>query len=204
MNCASNPPYESNGIVGVLLAAGEGRRFGGDKLVHPLAGGLPMAVAAARALRQGCGGRVLTVLRPEQERLAELLAVEGVAVGFDADVRLGMGHSLAAAVRATPNAAGWLVALADMPYIQFATIARVADTLRSGATLAAPFYRGERGHPVGFSSIWRDALSGLQGDQGARDLLVEHGHSMIRVDCEDEGVLVDVDRPGGLGFRRLG
>lgn len=193
-----------DGIVGVLLAAGEGRRFGGDKLLHPLAGGLPMAVASARALRQGCGGRVLAVLRPEQERLAELLAAEGLEVRFDTAVRQGMGHSIAAAVQATPTAAGWLVALADMPYIQPATIAFIADTLRSGASLAAPFCRGQRGHPVGFSPVWLDALTRLQGDQGARDLLVEHGNSMVRVNCEDEGVLVDVDRPEGLEFRRLG
>jgi molybdenum cofactor cytidylyltransferase len=194
----------SGEIVGILLAAGEGRRFGGDKLLHPVAGGVPMAVASARALRQGCGGRVVAVLRPEQLVLAGLLAAEGAVTHFDPEVRQGMGHSLAAAVRATPDASGWLVALADMPFIQPATIALVANALHAGAGITAPFYRGKRGHPVGFSAHWFDALSTLQGDRGARDLLSRHAGALTCIPCEDDGVLIDLDTPEGLVSRRLG
>ena len=59
-------------IVGLLLAAGQGRRFGGDKLLHPLADGTPMAVASARRLRSACPHSI-AVLRPEQQVLAGLL-----------------------------------------------------------------------------------------------------------------------------------
>ncbi|HZX31996.1 MAG TPA: NTP transferase domain-containing protein, partial [Rhodocyclaceae bacterium] len=71
-------------IVGVLLAAGKGRRFGSDKLLHPLSGGTPMAVAAARKLRQACG-HAIAVLRPEQQPLGKLLAAEGYEIRFSVE-----------------------------------------------------------------------------------------------------------------------
>lgn len=184
-------------VVGILLAAGAGTRFGGDKLLYRLGGGSPMAVTAARNLRQACG-RCVSVLRPEQETLASLLSLERVEIRFDPETERGMGHSLAAAVRATPDAAGWLVALADMPFIAPATMRAVAEALRNGASLAAPVYGQRRGHPVGFARHWFEALAGLQGDQGARELLAAHSGALVRVPCGDPGVLIDVDIPSAL------
>jgi molybdenum cofactor cytidylyltransferase len=191
----------ANGIVGILLAAGSGTRFGGDKLLHPLADGTPMAVAAARTLRRACA-HCVSVLRPDQETLAALLAGEGVAVRFDPEARQGMGRSLAAAVRSAPEAAGWLVALADMPFIAPATCRAVAAALRDGAGLAAPFLGERRGHPVGFSRPWFEALSALQGDLGARGLLADQPAALVRVPCDDPGILIDIDTPAALDSPR--
>ncbi len=187
----------SHDIVGVLLAAGRGTRFGSDKLLHPLGDGTPMAVAAARRLRRACP-RCVTVLRPDQQVLAGLLAAEGVLVSFDDQVSQGMGRSLAAAVLATPEAQGWLIALADMPFIAPGTIECVAEQLAQGASIVAPCHQGRRGHPVGFSRRWLEALSALQGDQGARDILVAHADEVQLWDTQDPGVLIDVDTPDML------
>lgn len=192
----------SQDIVGILLAAGAGTRFGADKLLHPLVDGIPLGMVSACNLRQACP-RCVVVLRPEQETLANLLALEGTAIHFSPDAHLGMGHSLAGAVRAIPDAAGWVVALADMPFIDPATIRAVADALKNGASLAAPFYNGRRGHPVGFSRRWFDSLANLQGDHGARDLLASQAESLVRVACKDPGVLMDVDTPAALHSPRL-
>jgi len=184
-------------IVGLLLAAGQGRRFGSDKLLHPLADGTPIAVVSARRLRHACSC-CIAVLRPEQRVLGTLLAAEGLDVVFSAEASSGMGHSLAAGVAARPDAAGWLVALADMPFIQPDTLHRVAAALADGAELAAPVFNGQRGHPVGFSARWRDALLALQGDEGARALVGANRLSMRRIATDDPGVLRDVDRPEDL------
>jgi molybdenum cofactor cytidylyltransferase len=103
-------------IVGILLAAGRGTRFGSDKRLYPLSDGTPMAVAAARNLRPACD-RLIAVLRPGSETLAGLLAAEGCETVVCAEADSGMGHTLAAGVRASPEALGWVVALADMPFI---------------------------------------------------------------------------------------
>src|SRR5690606_19772718 len=103
-------------IVGVLLAAGASTRFGSDKLMHPLPEGTPIAVAAAANLLPACD-RVVAVVREDNHRLADALATAGCEIVRCADASNGMGHSLAAGVRAMPDAAGWIMALGDMPFI---------------------------------------------------------------------------------------
>ena len=184
-------------IVGILLAAGSSRRFGGDKLLHLLPDGRPLAVAAADSLRPACD-RLVAVLRPEAHELAELLAAAGCATIFCAGADGGMGNSLAGAVRATPNAAGWVVALADMPFIATRSHQQVVAALRRGASIAATEYGGRRGHPVGFSSRWFAALAALTGDQGARSIVQANDELITRCAVDDDGVLRDVDTPGDL------
>ncbi len=184
-------------IVGILLAAGRSQRFGGDKLAHRLPDGRPLAVAAADSLRPACD-RLLAVLRPGADRLAALLGAAGCETLICLDAERGMGNSLACAVRATPEAAGWLVALADMPYIATASHQQVAAALRCGASIAAAEYRGRRGHPVGFSARWFAALSTLSGDHGARAIVQANDASITRCAVDDDGVLRDVDTRGDL------
>lgn len=184
-------------IVGILLAAGRSSRFGCDKLRHPLADGRPMAVVAADRLLPACD-RVIAVCRPDGEELARQLAACGCSTLAVADAAAGMGHSLAAAVRATPGAAGWLVALADMPFIQTATHRLVNDQLRAGAGIVTVEHAGRRGHPVGFASAYFPELIALTGDQGARCLLAAHAARILSLAVSDPGVCRDVDTMADL------
>ena len=182
--------------VAILLAAGQGSRFGGDKLIHPLHG-VPLAAHAVRHLR-AAGLAVVAVVKPGDEALAALLNAEGCTVTVCPEAGAGMGHSLAHGVRATAGAGGWLVALADMPAVRPVTIARIVEALDAGASLVAPFHRGERGHPVGFAATHRAALMQLAGDVGARSLMQAQRHALVALDVDDPGVLYDVDRRGDL------
>jgi len=188
-------------IVGILLAAGKGERFGGgvgnSKLLANLPDGLPIALAAARNLQPACD-RLLVVLRPGDTALADLFMAESFAVVVCYDANAGMGHSLAAGVRASPEASAWVVALADMPYIQSISHHAVAARLRAGDSLVATKFQGRRGHPVGFAGRWRDQLSVLTGDQGGKAILAQNPGEVNLVEIEDPGVLRDIDRPEDL------
>ena len=184
-------------IVGILLAAGRGSRFGSDKLMHPLADGTPMAVAAARHLRPACN-RLIAVLRPGSEILASWLAAEGCTTIFCPDAAAGMGHTLAAGVRASPDALGWVVALGDMPFIAPSSHQLIATRLRAGASLAATSFGGRRGHPVGFAAQWFDQLAALTGDQGGKSILDAHLEQLVLCPVDDAGVQRDVDQPDDL------
>lgn len=193
-------------VVGILLAGGLGSRFrasgGGDKLLHPLADGTPIAVASLRNLLAAVP-RVVAVVRPGAETLASALLREGADVTVCPDADEGMGRTLAHAVRHAGAVEGYIVALADMPFIQPATIRAVAACIRDGATIAAPSYRGERGHPVGFAASLREELLALAGDAGARDVVGRHRDSVRRLDVEDALVLRDVDTLDDVAARPL-
>ncbi|VWC38458.1 molybdopterin-guanine dinucleotide biosynthesis protein MobA [Burkholderia aenigmatica] len=186
--------------TGVLLAGGLGQRFDPSglhsKLLAPLPDGTPVAVAAARHLA-AVTSDVIAVVRPGAEKLAMLLNEAGCHVVYAPDAVRGMGASLSAGVRATPEANGWLVALGDMPWIAastYETVTRALDT--DGASIVAPAHRGVRGHPVGFSAHHFDALAALDGDTGARALFASAPVKLLDVD--DPGIVRDVDTPADL------
>ena len=187
-------PTSSRGIVGILLAAGQGSRFGSNKLCHPLADGNPLALRSAENLRDALG-EVLAVLRPEDSVLRGYFDVAGVPYVLCPDAGQGMAATLVCGIRATPGASGWVIALGDMPYIRPRTMAAVASAIADGALLVAPFVDGQRGHPVGFAAALKDELLALAGDEGARRVIVAHKEQLLRIDCDDPGILADIDVP---------
>ena len=185
-------------IVGILLAAGRGSRFGGDKLRAKLADGTPIGARSASNLRAALADTI-AVVRSEDDALAALLEGAGVEVTRCPDAHLGMGVSLAHAVRARIHADGWIVALADMPLVRPDTIRRLAAALQAGAWIAAPRHAGQRGNPVGFAAALGARLAALDGDVGARDIVREDASRVVFVDVDDPGVLADIDTPDELG-----
>jgi len=103
-------------VVGILLAAGFSRRYGANKLVQRLPGGSLVAAASGRNLVAALP-RSIAVVRPDVPELAPALRAAGLEVTGFAQSSTGMGASLAHAVRAAGPAAGYVVALADMPFI---------------------------------------------------------------------------------------
>jgi len=184
-------------IVGLLLAAGTASRFGADKLLHRLPHGVPIAVQAARHLRSALP-QVVAAVRPASDELERLLAAEGVRTVVCERAAEGMGASLACAVRAAGAADGYVVALADMPFVRPSSIAAVRDALAAGAVLAAPYFHARRGHPVGISARFRAELETLGGDEGARRIVAMHGAELVKVPVGDPGVIRDIDRPADL------
>jgi len=188
------------GVVGILLAAGSGTRFGGDKLLaRGREGGGDVAIGAMACRHLAAAvPEVIAVVRPGDTALAAALARTGARVVECPNAGDGMGASLACGVRASADARGWVVALADMPWIRPGTIAQVADAVRSGALVAAPFHAGVRGHPVGFGRACGAELAALAADEGAKAVVAAHRDAMVRLDVADAGVLRDVDTPTDL------
>jgi molybdenum cofactor cytidylyltransferase len=156
-----------------------------------------MALAAGRRLAAACN-RTVVVIRPDDAELHALLAAEGLHAVVSDKAEQGMGHSLSAGVASTADAAGWLIALADMPYIQPASYRAVVASLQQGATLSRPLYRGRPGHPVGFGAVHLPELLALTGGQGGKAILAARRNDLHFCAVEDPGVLEDVDHPSGM------
>ena len=184
-------------IVGILLAAGSASRFGGDKLLAPLKDGTPLGVRALSNL-VACVDNVVAVVRPGDQTLARALSDHGAELTVCPYAVNGMGQSLAWAIRATPLAKAWVIALADMPWIEIATNQRIAAALERGAELVAASHQGVRGHPVGFSRRYYGELAALSGDEGAKSLVRRHERALQLIETNDAGISRDVDTPEDL------
>lgn len=191
-------------LIGILLAAGKGARFGGAKLLAPLpttahgvGAGTAIGVASCLHLMSALP-EVVAVVRPGDSMLASQLRAAGARVVECARADEGMGASLACGVASAADGDGWIVALADMPWIAPATIAVVADALREGADIVATSHIGVRAHPVGFSRAHYAALVALSGDQGAKSILTAQSGHVQLIEVADGGVLRDVDTPADI------
>jgi molybdenum cofactor cytidylyltransferase len=184
-------------IVGILLAAGSASRFGGGKLLAPLEDGTSLGVRSLTNLL-ACVDSVVAVVRPGDQALAGAFSDHGAELTVCPYAANGMGQSLAWAIRATPLAKAWVIALADMPWIEIATTQRIADALARGAELVAASYQGVRGHPVGFSRRYYGELAALSGDEGAKSLVRGHERELQLIETDDAGISRDVDTPADL------
>lgn len=190
-----------------MLAAGGSRRFGSDKLLHPITlqgATLPLAAHSVLPWLETFAS-ITVVVRPGAEAFCSAIETalgaarpQTIRWVVCAAAAQGMAASLACGVCANRGAAGWVIGLADMPAVPAAAIAGVRNALLRGAAIAAPSRDSRRGHPVGFASHYREELLGLQGDAGARHLLERDISDVVHVKIDDDGVLADVDTPDDL------
>jgi molybdenum cofactor cytidylyltransferase len=122
-----------------------------------------------------------------------------------ADAERGLGASIAAATQQLSDQQSVLICLADMPYIKPESYRAIADAMsettpdmRKPRCIVVPVYRGKRGHPVAFSSHYLPELRQLDGDQGARDLLLRHRDHVKEIAVDDPGIHRDIDTVADL------
>lgn len=190
----------------VLLAAGSSSRMqGADKLTEEV-DGAPLLRRAAEALIASQAEEVVVVLRPSisersdtQGEDARRTALEGLAVRIVENplAAEGMGASIRAGVAAiSPEADAALIALADMPEIGPADIdALIAafDAAEGREIIRATTPEGAPGHPVLFGRRFFEALRALEGDEGARGVLLAHGDLLRDVPLASAGARIDLD-----------
>lgn len=153
--------------AGLVLAAGEGRRFGGPK-APVIVDGERLVDRAVRVLTEGGCDPVLVVLG------AWVGEVNGADVVINNHWPEGMGASLRAgltALRDSTRADDVVITLVDLPGLTGEAVARLISTEPQSLIVQAT-YEQERGHPVRIArELWDAAIEVAQGDEGARRLL---------------------------------
>jgi molybdenum cofactor cytidylyltransferase len=190
------------GVVGILLAAGHSRRFGAqNKLMQKLPDSRMLALASAQNLLAALP-QSIAVVRSQHAELQSALTAVGMQLVVCGEHEQEMGDSLAAGIRHAnklyPQSSGFVIALGDMPYIQPQTIVEIANFIMAGRGIVMPSHQGMRGNPVGFAARFSADLLALNGDQGARILFERYPAEVERFECNDPGILLDIDTPKDL------
>jgi CTP:molybdopterin cytidylyltransferase MocA len=192
--------------VGLVLAAGAGRRMGGPKALVRLTDGGPTLVetAVARVTNGGCD-HVLVVVGAAGDSVAALVTSTEVVHAEDWDE--GMGASLRAGLAHLEqgDADLALVTLVDLPDVTAEVVERVLTTAGPDgrAALVRAAYRGVPGHPVAIGrEHWAAVITSAHGDRGARDHLRATPHRLV--ECGDLATGRDLDTVADLDDLRRG
>jgi molybdenum cofactor cytidylyltransferase len=182
----------------IVLAAGSGSRFGGGKLLAPWRGGALIDGALDAALAAPVMD-VSVVVGADPAVAAHAGSRCGARIVHAADHARGLSASLRAGIASLPaDATGALVLLGDMPLVPQAVLRPLVHAVMEGAPAAVPVWQGRQGHPVAFSARLFPQILALEGDRGARAVLDALGDELALVEAPDDGILLDVDRPGDV------
>ncbi|MFC4451771.1 nucleotidyltransferase family protein [Halorussus aquaticus] len=199
-------------ILGALLAAGTGARFGDgtesrsddrNKLLADL-DGKPVVTRAARTLTESSLDAAVAVVGHDREAVERALP-DGIETVANPDYGRGQSASVrrAVAVARERGADAAVFALGDMPCVEVATVEAILREYRDGRGddvhdsrggtpgIVAPRHEGRRGNPVLFDARYFDELDRVEGDAGGRALL--ESDPVTWVEVADPGVHRDVD-----------
>ena len=154
-------------VRAIVLAAGEGRRFGGPKQLAEV-DGRPLV---AHALALAAPFEPLVVLGARAELIRPVVA-DAAQVVLAEDWAEGQAASLRAGVAALGDAVDWaLVLLADQPFLTPAVVEGVLAARGPGVDAVRTVFDGRPGHPVLLGRRVLAEVPSLRGDTGARDLM---------------------------------
>jgi len=194
-------------IYAIVLAAGQSRRMGAQKLLLPFGGGTVIGHIAGEILRSPVA-RAFVVVGADSDRVIAALENEcgsrnagrtpgALSFVTNPDRNGDMLSSVRCGLRALPSdCVAALVALGDQPSITADLVVRMIRTLQtSGCGIVVPAFSGKRGHPLLFSTQCREEVLTRYDDQGLRGLLQAHPQDVFELAAETAGVLSDMDYP---------
>lgn len=180
----------------VLLAAGLGRRFGGDKLSAAI-DGIPMGVYAIRLHAKLPYAKRVLVTQADRSALIDAAREPGFTVVYNPVPEEGIASSIRLGLAALGDIApgdGILFSVCDQPYLTEQTVRRLIDTFEADPRrIVAPAYLGERGNPVIFPAALYGELAALQGERGGGAVIRRHGDALTTVPVQDPRELTDID-----------
>jgi CTP:molybdopterin cytidylyltransferase MocA len=190
---------EGSNCAGLVLAAGEGSRFGGPKALVELDGEL-LVDRAVRTLAAGGCEPVVVVLGAAADAVCLQARLDHAVVVVNDGWAEGIGSSLRVGLRvlAEAGAGRVVVALADQPRVTPAVVRRLVEAPPEVVAVVAS-YAGRPGNPARLdASVWPDVAAGAVGDVGARAWMRAHPEHVQVVACDDLGSDDDIDTPGDL------
>lgn len=183
----------------VLLAAGAGKRFGGEgeKLFYEV-GGAPMIVTALSLFAKLPFSAKVCVVRAGEERISALAKTAGFTPGENPNADQGVGTSVSAGtlklLERRPDLDGVLYAVSDQPFLTKASVQRLLDVFEQNPNrIVSLSFQGTRGNPAIFPRALYGELIALDADNGGGAVIKSHPELLTFVEADSARELMDID-----------
>lgn len=183
-------------ICAIVLAAGRSSRMGVQKLLLPF-GERSVITHIVDQLLAISIDRVHVVVGYQVERIRRELSDRPVSIVENTQYEDGMLSSVRTGLRSVPQQCqAVMVALGDQPSISSELVKQMLQAFAtSNKSILVPLYKGKRGHPILFSTIYRDDILAHYDDTGLRGLLIAQPDSVFELPVTTPTVLSDMDVP---------
>jgi molybdenum cofactor cytidylyltransferase len=191
-------------IAALLLAAGQSRRMGSNKLLEQI-DGRPMVARTAQRLLSSRARPIVAVLGNQADAVDAALGKLPVERVHNPAYAEGLSTSLKRGLETLPpDIDGVMVCLGDMPLVAGRELDRLIAAFNplEGRAIVVPTRRGKRGNPVLWAKRFFPEMAELAGDVGAKHLIGEHAELVCEVEMDTDSVLVDIDTPDALAELR--
>jgi molybdenum cofactor cytidylyltransferase len=186
-------------IPAILLAAGKSERMGRLKQLIEFGGKSFVRHSVDNLVGSGIE-QVIVVTGHQQHAVREALSSCPVRIVHNPRYQTGMSTSIKAGIDALPSGCdAFLVALADQPLVDSATISKlVAEYTRRRPLVLVPTFSGRKGHPIIISTELTAEILAMDDEIGLKQILDRHKSSILPLAVDTDSVLVDFDYPGDL------
>ncbi len=185
-------------ISAIVLAAGEAKRMGQNKVLLPWQGKTLLEHVLDQLLHSRVD-EVILVLGHEAGRIREKISARGITIVVNPAYQEGMSASLRLGLSTTDKRAeAFLVVLGDQPGIRKEMINQLIEAFHNALprkNIVLPIYRSKPGHPVLFGIRYREEMGKLKGDVGGRQILADHPEDILSLEMDTDEVLQDIDTP---------
>lgn len=180
-------------IYAIVLAGGEGKRAGGNKL-SKVVDGKPMLQWVIESAKEAEFEGIILVSGKEKDFCEELSKIYNISHVYNENWNLGMGYTLKKGVENLPKEAdGFAILLGDMPYIKKETLNTLIKEFSNYKEIVIPTFQGKKGHPPIFSTKYAEEMRRVFKDMGAREVIKNHQEKVKFIEVDDEGILIDID-----------
>jgi molybdenum cofactor cytidylyltransferase len=184
-------------LSAIVLAAGMSTRMGQNKLLLDFRD-KPLIAHAVDTLLAAAIDEIIVVLGHEAEKVRGKLKGKPVKLVQNPDYQEGLSTSVRVGVEAVSvQAEGIMIYLVDQPLLEPVDVNQLVRAFtRAKAVnknIVVPFFQGQRGNPVIFDSSYREAMLGVAGDVGCKDVIQRYPDKVFVVEMENDHVIRDVD-----------
>lgn len=191
------PPEDNREVAAVILAAGRPTRIWNDNKPLTEVGGKTLVRIVAEQMLASNASSVIVVTGHQREEVEQALSGLNVTFVYNPDFAEGQGSSIRTGIGAVPEtASGAVICCGDMPMVDSVMIDRMIEAFLpgSGSLIVVPVSNGRRGDPIVWSRRYFSDLGKLDGDFGARHLIVQNADAVAEVEVASQ--LLDSEPPG--------